>query len=149
MLAVVQRVRRARVRVAGELVGAIGEGLLALVGVRKGDADEDARILAAKLCQLRIFEDAAGKMNRSVADVGGAILVVSQFTLCADLKKGRRPGFEAAEAPAEARARIAVLAATLRAAGMPVSEGRFGAEMAVTLVNQGPATFLLDTALWR
>ena len=149
MIAVVQRVTRARVTVAGEEVGAIEAGLLALVGVRPGDDDEDVRILADRITGLRIFEDENGKMNQSLLDQRLAMLAVSQFTLCADVRKGRRPSFDSAEKPALANARFEAFCAAVRGFGVRVATGRFGAEMQVELVNAGPATFILDSQLWR
>ena len=144
MRTVVQRVARAEVRVDGEPVARIGRGLLLLVGVEKGDAEADADATARKIAALRMFP---GKtpMDLTVAEVGGACLVVSQFTLCASLAKGNRPSFEPAEVPARAEPLYLRVAASLRAAGLPVETGRFGADMAVDLVNDGPVTFLIVT----
>ena len=144
MRAVVQRVARAQVDVEGAAVGAIGRGLLVLVGVAEGDTDADRGWLARKLPALRIFPDDDGKMNRSVVDIAGSILVVSQFTLCADVTKGTRPSFVAAMAPAEAARQVDALVAELRAL-VPVQTGRFGADMQVSLVNDGPVTIWLDS----
>ena len=145
MRSVVQRVRSAEVRVDGAAVAAIGDGLLALVGVAGGDAAEDAAWLAARLVRLRVFADAQGRMNRSLLDTGGGLLVVSQFTLCADLH-GHRPGFTPAAAPAVAQPLIEAVAASAAALlGRPVGQGRFGADMQVSLINDGPATFVLDS----
>jgi D-tyrosyl-tRNA(Tyr) deacylase len=140
---VVQRVTRASVRVGGEVIGEIGAGVMLLVGVEKGDVEADADVTARKIAALRIFE---GKtpMDRTLADVGGGCLVVSQFTLCASLAKGNRPSFEPAEAPARAEALYLRVADQLRAAGLPVATGRFGADMAVALVNDGPVTFIVQ-----
>lgn len=149
MIAVVQRVSQADVTVAHETVGEIGPGLLVLLGVKVGDDEQDASTLADKIVQLRIFEDENGKMNRCLAELGLALLLVSQFTLCADLRKGRRPGFDAAERPERARALLDVFAKHVEAHGLVVKHGRFGASMSVRLINEGPATFLLDSALWR
>jgi D-aminoacyl-tRNA deacylase len=143
--AVAQRVKRARVTVAGELVSEMGVGLLALVGVAKGDGDDDARALAEKLVHLRVFDDAEGVMNRSLVEVTGTLGVVSQFTLLGDARKGRRPSYGEAAAPEEAEARLAVLVAHARALGVSVVTGRFRAEMSVELANDGPVTLLLDT----
>jgi D-tyrosyl-tRNA(Tyr) deacylase len=143
--AVAQRVRRARVEVAGERVAEMGHGLLALVGVARGDGDDDARALAEKLVHLRVFDDDAGVMNRALGDVAGTLGVVSQFTLLGDCRKGRRPSYADAAVPEEAEARLAVLVAHARALGVTVVTGRFRAEMAVELVNEGPVTLLLDT----
>ena len=145
MRAVVQRVSRAEVRVAGEAVGAIGPGLLVLLGVAQADAEEAARSLAEKVAALRIFEDEAGKMNRSVVDTGGAVLVVSQFTLLGDARKGNRPGFSGAAAPAPADALYQCFCARLREKGLQVATGVFRAHMEVELVNDGPFTLLLDS----
>jgi D-tyrosyl-tRNA(Tyr) deacylase len=144
MRIVLQRVSQAEVRVEGEIVGRIGRGLLALVGAEKGDDGSVAEEAARKVAALRIFEDEAGKMNRSVSEVGGSALVVSQFTLVADLSRGRRPGFERAMPPAEARPVCDQFARALEILGIPVATGRFGAMMDVSLVNSGPATFVLD-----
>jgi D-aminoacyl-tRNA deacylase len=143
--AVAQRVRRARVCVAGELVAEMSGGLLALVGVARGDTDDDARALAEKLVHLRVFDDAEGVMNRSLAESGGALGVVSQFTLLGDCRKGRRPSYGDAAAPEEAEARLASLVAHARALGVSVVTGRFRADMDVELLNEGPVTLLLDT----
>jgi D-tyrosyl-tRNA(Tyr) deacylase len=143
MKTVVQRVMRASVRVDGEVVGEIGAGVMLLVGVEKGDVEADADVTARKIAALRIFE---GKtpMDRTLAEVGGGCLVVSQFTLCASLAKGNRPSFEPAEAPTRAEALYVRVADQLRAAGLPVATGRFGADMAVELVNDGPVTFIVQ-----
>lgn len=150
MRAVLQRVRSARVDVGDRTIGAIAHGLLVLVGVEKGDTDTDAARLADKLRELRIFEDDGGddgkrRMNRSVAEVGGGVLVVSQFTLAADCRRGRRPSFDAAAPPDEARRIYEVVVATLRASGLPVETGEFQADMQVALVNDGPVTFVLES----
>ena len=145
MRAVLQRVRSARVEVAGEVVGEIGGGLLVLLGVAQGDQAAQARALAKKTAELRIFEDAEGKMNLSVQDIGGAVLAVSQFTLLADCRKGRRPGFSAAAAPEVANRLYQEYVTALRAGGLTVTTGIFQAEMQVHLVNDGPVTLLLDT----
>lgn len=141
-----QRVTRAAVRVEGEEVARIGTGLLILLGVRAGEKDGAGDRLAERCAGLRIFEDEAGKMNLSVRDVGGAALVVPQFTLYADTSRGRRPGFDAAARPEEAEAAFRRFCASLGALGVPASPGRFGAKMDVELVNHGPATFLLESA---
>ena len=146
MRAVVQRVTSARVRVGGEVVGEIGQGLLVLLGVGKGDTPEAGAALARKISLLRIFADAEDKMNLSVRDVSGAALVVSQFTLYADTTRGRRPFFGDAEAPDVARARCDDFARALEAEGVRVATGRFGAMMQVELCNDGPVTLWLDTA---
>lgn len=126
------------------MVGEIGPGLLALVGVAAGDDSATAQRLADAIVHLRIFADEAGKMNRSVADVGGAVLVVSQFTLLADTTRGRRPSFTAAATPDEAAALVAAVEHHIAASGVTVATGRFGARMAVSLVNDGPVTIVLD-----
>jgi len=148
--AVLQRVRHARVEVADRVVGDIGRGILALVGVVRGDGPDDVRQIAAKIRELRIFEDDGGadgrvRMNRSVVDVGGSVLVVSQFTLAADCRKGRRPSFDGAAPPDDARRLYEAVVADLAAAGVPVATGEFQADMRVTLENDGPVTFVLDT----
>lgn len=145
MRAVLQRVSEAQVRVDGGIVGEIGRGLLVLLGVGQGDSVADARYLAEKTAGLRIFEDAQGKMNLSVEEVGGAVLVVSQFTLYGDCRQGRRPGFSAAAPPDLANALYERFVGLLRERGLSVATGVFQAEMAVTLVNDGPVTLLLDS----
>jgi D-tyrosyl-tRNA(Tyr) deacylase len=142
---VVQRVRSARVRVAEEVIAEMGPGLLALVGVARGDGPEQARALANKLVHLRILEDAEGKMNRSLLETGGVLGVVSQFTLFGDARKGRRPAFTGAAPPERAAPLVEAVAAAARALGVAVVTGRFGARMEVELVNAGPVTLLLDT----
>jgi D-tyrosyl-tRNA(Tyr) deacylase len=141
---VVQRVSSAAVAVAGERIAGIGTGLLVLAGVGKDDNEEAARRLAAKVAALRIFGDEDGKMNRSLTDVGGEALVVPQFTLYADTKKGYRPSFVDAARPELAVPVLEAFVASLRAAGVEVAEGRFGARMEVSLVNDGPVTILLE-----
>ncbi|MGE0712913.1 MAG: D-aminoacyl-tRNA deacylase [Planctomycetota bacterium] len=145
MKAVVQRVSRAAVEVAGERVGAIEAGLLVLLGVAAGDPEGSEELLARKVAGLRIFRDDEGKMNRSVGEAGGAVLVVSQFTLLADCRKGRRPSFTGAAPPDEADRRYERFCELLRGEGLRVEQGRFGADMDVALVNQGPVTIVLDT----
>ena len=145
MRAVIQRVRRAAVVVAGETVGAVDAGWLVLLGVAPADTPAEAAWLADKVANLRAFEDDAGKMNRSVLDVRGGVLVVSQFTLYGDCRKGRRPSFTGAAPPAVAEPLYERFAAELRAAGLPVATGRFGADMRVELVNDGPVTFVLES----
>ena len=145
MRAVVQRVSRAEVRVGGEIVGRIGRGFVVLVGAETGDTPAAADELARKIAGLRVFDDAQGKMNLALAEVGGAVLAVSQFTLAADLSRGRRPGFERALRGPEAEPLYERFVAALRAAGAAVETGVFGASMEVELVNEGPATFLLET----
>jgi D-tyrosyl-tRNA(Tyr) deacylase len=141
---VLQRVSRAAVTVDEETTGAVAVGLLALVGVAEGDTDAEARLAAAKIAGMRIFLDAEGKMNRSVVDVAGSVLVVSQFTLLADTTKGRRPSFVSAARPAEAIPILKVLTDAIEAEGIAVEQGRFGAHMQVELVNDGPVTIVLD-----
>lgn len=145
MRAVLQRVRSARVEVADEVVGEIGVGLLVLLGVAQGDGSAQAQALAKKTAELRIFEDAEGKMNLSVQEIGGAVLAVSQFTLLADCRKGRRPGFSAAAPPEAANNLYQEYVTALRASGLTVATGIFQAEMQVHLINDGPVTLLLDT----
>ena len=142
--AVVQRVSRASVTVGGDEVGAIGPGLCVLVGVTHDDGGDDARRLAAKLWHVRIFADEAGTMNRSVAEAGGAVLVVSQFTLYGDTSRGRRPSWIAAARPEDAEPLVDAVVDELRSLGATVATGRFGAEMQVALVNDGPVTLILD-----
>ena len=144
MRLVLQRVSRARVTVAGEEVGAIGRGLLVLVGVERGDGPEQASAAARKLAGLRLFEDEAGRMNLATAEVGGAFLVVSQFTLAGSLARGRRPSFDGAAPPEVAEPLVEELVGALRAEGLTVATGRFRAYMEVELVNDGPVTFVLD-----
>jgi D-aminoacyl-tRNA deacylase len=141
---VIQRTSRARVTVGDEEVGSIGRGLLVLVGVERGDGPRQAAAAAAKLAGLRVFEDAGGKMNLSTAEVAGSFLVVSQFTLAGSLDRGRRPSFDGAAPPAVAEPLVEALVAALRAEGLPVATGRFRAQMAVELVNDGPVTFVLE-----
>lgn len=145
MRAVVQRVTRAGVEIGGEEVSRIGPGLLVLVGVGEGDEETDADYMARKIADLRIFEDDEGRMNRSVAEAGGAVLLVSQFTLYGDCRKGRRPSFSHAAAPDEAVRLYELVAARLRDAGLQVGTGRFQETMQVELVNDGPVTILLDS----
>jgi D-tyrosyl-tRNA(Tyr) deacylase len=144
--AVIQRVCRASVTVDGETVGQIGRGFLVLVGVTHADGQAEADWLARKIAGLRLFEDAAGKMNLGLAEVGGAVLVVSQFTLYGDARKGRRPDFLQAARPERAEPLVDYLALRLREEGLPVATGRFRAMMEVALVNDGPVTLWLDTA---
>lgn len=145
MRLVVQRVSRAKVSVGGDVVGEIGRGFLALVGVESGDTDEDMRYGVEKLVGLRVFEDEAGKMNRCVSDVGGSILLVSQFTLLGDARHGRRPSFSNAARPEVAAPMIDRMAEAIKSRGIPVARGVFGADMQVELVNDGPVTILLDS----
>jgi len=142
MRAVVQRVSRAEVRVDGARVGAVGLGLLVLVGVERGDDDDAARALAARIAKLRIFPGGERPIDRSILDAGGAALVVSQFTLCADTSKGNRPSFVAAAPPADAERLYAVFRDALRSLGVPVETGTFGARMEVELVNDGRVTIV-------
>src|SRR6266403_3902443 len=146
MRAVVQRVSRARVTVSGEITGEISLGLLVLLGVGAGDTRAEADYLVDKTIGLRIFEDAGGKMNLSVAEVGGALLVVSQFTLYGDARRGKRPSFEAAAPPEQARELYEYFVERVRTAGMRCETGRFQETMQVELVNEGPVTILLDSA---
>lgn len=146
MRAVVQRVSEASVRVDGGVVGEIGTGLLVLVGVAPGDGAADGEALAAKLVGLRIFPDDEGRMNRSVVDVGGSVLVVSQFTLLADTSRGRRPSFIGAAPPEEAEPEVRRLAQMIGDRGVACPTGTFGAMMEVRLVNDGPVTLVLDVA---
>jgi D-aminoacyl-tRNA deacylase len=145
MRAVIQRVTRASVRVDDRIAGAIERGFVALVGVAVDDADADADALAQKIAGLRVFDDANGAMNLALADVSGAVLVVSQFTLLGDVRKGRRPSFVAAARGELAERLYELVAARLRQTGLHVETGVFGADMAVELVNDGPVTILLDT----
>ncbi len=146
MRAVIQRVSRASVTVGGHVVGAIGRGFLVLLGVTHSDGRPEAEWLARKIAALRIFEDDAGKMNLGLADVGGAVLVVSQFTLYGDARKGRRPDFLQAARPEHAEPLVEYFVTRLRGEGIPVETGQFRATMEVELVNDGPVTFWLDTA---
>jgi D-tyrosyl-tRNA(Tyr) deacylase len=145
MRAILQRVTSARVNVDGRTVGEIAAGLLVFAAVERGDGPEDIKYTAGKIKDLRIFEDEVGKMNRSVAEAGGAVLVVSQFTLCGDCRKGRRPSFDDAEAPAIAKPLYESLVAGLRALDLKVETGEFRAHMIVELVNDGPVTLMLDS----
>lgn len=149
MRAVIQRVSSASVQVEGAIVGEIGAGLLILLGVGQGDAAAEARLLAEKTAQLRIFADADGRFNLALRDVGGAALVVSQFTLYADTRKGRRPSFTDAAHPSVAAPLVEAYAAALRDLGVPVATGSFGAMMQVRLVNDGPVTIILDSDTFR
>lgn len=146
MRAVVQRVSRAQVAVDGEIVGEVGRGLLVLLGVTHADTEVDADYLADKIAVLRVFEDENGKMNLDVASIGGGILVVSQFTLYGDVRRGKRPSFDAAAKPERARELYKYFVARIRAAGLPCQTGRFQEMMEVELVNDGPVTILLDSA---
>ncbi|MBV8843966.1 MAG: D-tyrosyl-tRNA(Tyr) deacylase [Bryobacterales bacterium] len=146
MRAIVQRVTQARVEVDGAVVGQIGSGMLVLLGVAKTDTAAGAEFLAAKIVNLRIFGDEAGKMNRSVIEAGGSLLVVSQFTIYGDTRKGRRPGFEQAAPPEQARALYEHFVEAARRSGAPVQTGVFQAHMAVSLINDGPVTFIVESA---
>ena len=145
MRAVVQRVSRAKVSIKGKITGEIGHGLLVLLGVGAGDTRADADYLADKVIGLRIFEDAGGKMNLSVADVGGAILAVSQFTLYGDVRRGKRPSFDAGAPPQPARELYEYFVEKIRSAGLKCETGQFQEMMQVELVNEGPVTILLDS----
>jgi D-tyrosyl-tRNA(Tyr) deacylase len=144
--AVVSRVAWARVEADGELAGEIGPGLLVLVGVTHADTEDDAAWLAAKLAALRVFDDDQGKMNRAVAEAGGGALVVSQFTLYGDARRGRRPSYVAAAPPEQAAPLVEAVAKALAGAGLEVATGRFGAHMLVSSAGDGPVTILLDSA---
>jgi D-tyrosyl-tRNA(Tyr) deacylase len=145
MKAVIQRVTRASVRVEGRTVGRIESGLLVLLGVAKGDGETDGRYLAEKIRTLRIFSDEQGKMNCSLSDIGGSVLLVSQFTLLGQTANGRRPSFDAAATPDEAKRLYEGVATGLRAQGIPVQTGVFASHMQVELLNDGPVTFVLDS----
>ncbi len=145
MKAVIQRVTKASVEVDGRVVGTIGKGLLVLLGVAKGDEESDGRFIVEKLKTLRIFSDEAGKMNRSVTDIGGSILLVSQFTLLGNTRNGRRPSFDEAAPPDEARRWYEWVQSELKAQKIPVETGVFAAHMNVELLNEGPVTFWLDS----
>ena len=150
MRAVIQRVGSACVRVDGAVVGACEKGFLVLLGVMDGDTEAEADLLAAKTAKLRVFEDDEGKMNRALSDVGGGVLCVSQFTLCADVKKGNRPSFTPSAPPETANRLYERFVSRLRAEGISrVETGVFGADMQVSLVNDGPVTILFDTDIWK
>ena len=144
MRAVCQRVSRAEVQIGGESVGKIGPGLVVLLGIARDDTPAEAERLAGKVARLRIFEDDAGKFAKALLDVGGSALVVSQFTLIADVRKGNRPSFVDAARPEQAEALYESFSAALAATGVPVAQGRFGARMEVELVNDGPVTIVLE-----
>lgn len=146
MRALIQRVSEASVTVEGELIGEIGTGLLVLVCAMAGDDEAAAGRLAAKIAKLRIFQDDAGKMNRSVSDIDGGILAISQFTLAADTRRGNRPGFSAAADPETGKLLYDHFCVALGDLGLPVAKGRFGADMKVRLLNDGPVTIWMDTA---
>ena len=145
MKAVIQRVTRASVEVDGDVIGRIDAGLLVLLGVAKEDSEADAEYMADKLIGLRVFSDTEGKMNRSIVDIGGKLLIVSQFTLLGDTTKGRRPGFDRAAPTAQALTLYERVVGIVRDRGIRVETGRFGAHMHVSLENDGPVTFLLDS----
>jgi D-aminoacyl-tRNA deacylase len=146
MRAVVQRVSSASVSVEGKIVGEIGHGLLVLLGIAATDTAADAAYLAEKIAGLRIFEDPAGKMNLSISDIGGAVLAVSQFTLLGDVRRGKRPSFDDAARPEQARELYEAFVAQIRRHGLRCETGQFQATMSVSLVNEGPVTILLDSA---
>ena len=146
MRAVVQRVRAARLEVDDVLVAEVGPGLVAFVGAGKGDTERELGYVADKIVHLRVFEDADGKMNRSVLDIGGSVLCVSQFTVYGDVRHGRRPGFDDAMPPAEAEPAYRRFVELVRASGVPVATGRFQAHMRVLCDNDGPVTILIDSA---
>jgi len=145
MRALVQRVTQASVTVDGTVIGEIGPGLLILACGMTGDTDETAAKLAGKIAKLRIFADDEGRMNRALLDTGGAALVVSQFTLAADTSRGNRPGFSTAAPPDQGEPLVQHLANTLKSLGIPIAHGKFGADMAVSLINDGPVTIWMDT----
>ena len=145
MKALIQRVSRANVMVEGKEVSSMGKGMLVLLGVEKGDSEKEADFISRKLVNIRIFEDEAGKMNLSIKDIKGEMLVVSQFTLAADLKKGNRPSFDGAELPGRAEKMYKDLIRDLRKEGIAVQEGVFGAMMQIGLVNDGPVTFMVES----
>ncbi len=149
MRAVVQRVSEASVTIDGEIIGQIAYGMAILLGVGIGDGPTEAHLLAEKIANLRIFADSEGRFNLSARNVGGAALVVSQFTLYADLRRGRRPGFSEAALPEVAAPLVETFVTALHELGLNVEQGRFGAHMRVTLVNDGPVTIVLDTDLFR
>ena len=145
MKALLQRVTEARVEVGEKITGQIGRGILVFLGVEKGDTEKDLRYIVRKISGMRIFYDSEGKMNLSVRDIGGEVLVVSQFTLAADCRKGNRPSFDRAESPEKAQAMYGHAIALIRGEGISVSSGEFAADMRVSLVNDGPVTFLIDS----
>lgn len=150
MRAIVQRVIRTSVTVGGELKGSAGQGLNVLIGVMNGDTDAEAQLLAAKISKLRVFEDENGKMNMSILDIGGEILVISQFTLCADIRKGNRPSFTDSAPPEEADRLYLAFCEHLREAGVKkVETGVFAADMLVSIENDGPVTIIMDTDIWE
>lgn len=145
MRAVIQRVNESKVMVDGRIIGEIGKGLLVLLGIEKGDGEEDVRYMADKVAEMRIFEDNQGKMNLSVKEIGGSILAVSQFTLLGDLRKGRRPAFDKAAPPDEAKRLYESFVQGLKERGIPAEVGQFQAHMDVHLINDGPVTVILDS----
>ncbi len=145
MKAVLQRVRSASVKVDGHSITSISQGLVVLLGVAKGDSEADVSYMAGKIPQLRIFSDETGKMNRSIVDMNGDLLIVSQFTLLGDTRRGRRPGFDEAAPPDKARRFYESVAHSIRERGVHVQTGKFGASMVVALENDGPVTFILDS----
>lgn len=145
MKALIQRVSRADVTITGKTAGHIEKGILVFLGVEKGDSEKDLDLIVKKVISLRIFSDSEGRMNLSVKDIGGEVLVVPQFTLAADCRKGNRPSFDKAENPERAKAMYEQAIAIIRKEGIPVSSGEFAADMQVSLVNDGPVTFLLDS----
>lgn len=150
MRAVIQRAEESSVKVNGETVGSAGRGYMILLGVKKGDGDEEARLLARKTAALRVFEDGNGKMNLSILDVGGEALVISQFTLLADYKKGNRPSFTDSEEPQNAKRLYELFCEELKNCGIKrVEKGIFGADMKVSLINDGPVTICFDTDVWN
>ncbi len=145
MRALLQRVSEARVEVDGETIGEIGPGLLVLICAMQGDSEAQADKLAAKIAKLRIFKDDDGRMNRSVKDIGGSVLVVSQFTLAADTSRGNRPGFSTAAPPVDGEAMYEYFAKQIAAQGLSIAKGQFGADMKVSLLNDGPVTIWMDS----
>ncbi|MBR2868581.1 MAG: D-tyrosyl-tRNA(Tyr) deacylase [Clostridia bacterium] len=149
MRAIIQRVRKSSVSVDGEIKGSVGKGYNVLLGVMNGDTEAQAELLASKIAKLRVFEDENGKMNKSILDIGGEILVISQFTLCADIKKGNRPSFTDSAPPAEADRLYGYFCDCLRTNGISkVETGVFAADMLVEISNDGPVTIMMDTDIW-